>query len=146
MTDPGEWQRIGNHKFLVEGDIVYSVWDGPSTLAEVQAFHGLFERVLAEHGRAFSLIDMRKAHSPTPDTRQWLTEWSERYQIAAVACFGASFTVRTIATLLVRAIRLLRKGPGGVMGFFETEASARAFLNAERARLEARQSRPPKSR
>lgn len=137
MTSPGEWQFIGNHKIRVEGDIVNSVWDGPSTLAEIQAYHVVLERVIAERGRAFTLIDMRKAHRPPPDGREWITTWSESHELAAVACFGASFTVRTFATLLLRAIRLVKR-PGGVMAFFETEAQARAFLAAERARLEAR--------
>lgn len=77
---------------------------------------------------------MRKGHRPPPDARQWITEWRDRYQLTAVACFGASFTVRTFASLLVRAIHLIKKSPGGVMGFFDTEAQARAFLDAQRAR------------
>jgi hypothetical protein len=141
MTDASEWQSIGKHRFRVEGDLIYSVWDGPSTLAEIQAANAMIERVIAEHGRAFCLHDMRKAHRPPPDARQWLTEWSARVKVAAVACFGTSFTVRTFATLLVRAIRFL-KGPEGILEFFETEAQARAFINAERARAEPPAPRP----
>jgi hypothetical protein len=137
MSDPGAWRSLGNHKVRVEGDIVFSVWDGPSTLAEVQALHAIYERVIAERGRAYSLIDLRKAHTPPPDTRRWINDWSERYQLAAVACFGASFTVRTVSTLLVRAIRLVRGPIGGRVEFFETEAQARAFLASQRSRQNA---------
>lgn len=144
MTDPGEWHRIGNHRIRVEGDLVFSVWDGPSTLEEIQAYHAINERVIAEHGRLFSLIDMRKAHRPPPEARKWITEWSSRFHINAVACFGTSFTVRTFANLLVRAIRLI-KGPEGVIAFFDTEAQARAFLDAERARQPS-QNQPQRAR
>ena len=137
MSDPGAWRSFGNHKLRVEGDIVFSVWDGPSTLAEVQALHAIYERVIAECGRAYSLIDLRRAQNPPPDARRWINDWSERYQLAAVACFGASFTVRTVATLLVRAIRLVRGPVGGTMDFFETEAQARAFLASQRTRQNA---------
>jgi hypothetical protein len=142
MTVPGEWQPIGdNHKVRVEGDLVYSVWNGPSTLEEVQAYHAIMERVIAEHGRVFCLIDMRKAHRPPPEARKWITEWSQRFRVTAVACFGTSFTVRTFANLLVRAIRLV-KGPEGVIAFFDTEAQARAFLRGERARPSAHEASP----
>jgi hypothetical protein len=137
MTDPSEWQAIGNHKVRVEDDLVFSCWASPGTLAEIQAYHGILERVIAEKGRVFCLIDMANTHHPPPEARQWLTEWSRRFHIDAIAGFRASFAVRVASTLILRAIRFF-KGSALIMEFFETEAEARAFLAAERARLAAR--------
>ena len=136
MNDPGAWQSIGNHKLRVEGDIVFSVWDGPSTLAEVQALHAIYERVIAERGRVYCLVDMTNSQRPPPEARQWATEWGRRFHIDAIAGFGASFPLRVASKLLLRAIRFF-KGSEFTMEFFETEAEARAFLATERARLAA---------
>jgi hypothetical protein len=132
MTVPSEWQFFGKHKARVEGDIVYSVWDGPTSLAEVQAHHAVVERVLAERGQVYSLVDVRSSQSPSPEVRQWLAEQSKGYKVAAFALFGASFTMRTLATLMWRAGRILTRDETEI-GFFETEAEARAFLAAARA-------------
>jgi hypothetical protein len=135
MTGAGELIRIGNHEVRVEGDIVFTRWDGPATLDEIKAHHAVMERVIAEKGRVFNLIDMRGAHQPPPEARRWMAEWSTRFRVNAVAGFGASFAMRTISMLLVRAIRILRGSEGGPIVFVATEAEARAFLKSERARL-----------
>ena len=137
MTDSSEWQAIGNQRVRVEGDTVFSRWSGSPSMAEIQGYHAVLERVIAEKGRVFCLIDMANTHHPPPEARQWLTEWSRRFHIDAIAGFRASFAVRVASTLILRAIRFF-KGSALIMEFFETEAEARAFLAAERARLAAR--------
>ena len=132
-TESSEWQAVGNHKVRVEGDIVFSRWQGVGSLAEIQAYHAIVERVIAERGQVYCLIDMSNTGRPTPEARQWMTEWSRRFHVNAVAGFGASFAVRVAVTLMMRAVRFF-KGSEFLTEFFETEAEARAFLAAERAR------------
>ena len=81
-----------------------------------------------------------------------MTEWSRRFHVNAVAGFGASFAVRVAVTLMMRAVRFF-KSDMPVMEFFETEAEARVYLAAERARIAAKKGsagprsarRPPRS-
>ncbi|HZF47336.1 MAG TPA: STAS/SEC14 domain-containing protein [Polyangiaceae bacterium] len=152
MTDSSEWQAIGNQRVRVEGDTVFSRWSGSPSMAEIQGYHAVLERVLAEAGKVYCLIDMRNSERPSPEARQWMTGWARRFQVTALAGFGANFAMRTVATLMSRAVRFF-KSDMPVMEFFETEAEARVYLAAERARIAAKKGsagprsarRPPRS-
>lgn len=128
------WQLLGNHQVRVEGDVVFSRWNGPSTLAEVQAYLAVLESVIANQRFAFAVIGIQNAHPTPPEARAWIAEWSKRFALTGAVCFGSNWAVRTISTLMVHAMRLVTK-PSGTLVFVATEAEALAWVDGERERL-----------
>jgi hypothetical protein len=126
---------MGRHWLRREGDVLFVRWHGVATLDDMQALHEVANQVRAEHGYAVSLQDGTHGKGMTPEARRWLMSLPRRTEVIAI--FGAPFFARVAGTMVQRAMSLLLEHAPAV-GFFETEAEARAFLDDERRRLLAR--------
>src|SRR5205809_571647 len=104
-------ETIGTHRVLVAGDTVLTRYIGVPELVDMMAIHQRFDRVLAEHGRLFVINDMRHSGIPSPEARRWLGEWARNHKIAGIANFGASFPIRMLQSLILRATGLLSPHP-----------------------------------
>jgi hypothetical protein len=92
-----------------------------------------------------NLIDVSLAGTISPEARRFLLENRRRTKVpGAVAVVGASFTVRTLAHMVIRALQALTKSYLG-MHFFTDEAAARAWIDAQRKRLRGELEEIPQS-
>jgi len=83
------------------------------------------------------LFDVRGAGTVTPEARRMMLAWNKEHSAPnAIAIVGANFAMRTVANLVLSAIRTLTKQELG-FSFFETEPEARTWLAAQRSKLVA---------
>jgi hypothetical protein len=126
--------QIGPHIIEVEGDIVIARPDGPFKLEQIIQFFPLLEKVLSEHGRCFTISDLRKPVSFPAETRRSAIEWSKNHVVAGSVMFGTSMTARVTLTLMIRATALLTRRPAPLEAV-STEEEARAWVAARREKL-----------
>ncbi|XXX72974.1 STAS/SEC14 domain-containing protein [Sorangium sp. So ce134] len=98
-------------------------------------------RRIAESGReVLVLADVSRMSAVPHDVRQLIASGALEARHDAVAVVGASFSLRVVAMLTLRSLRLLRLRSYPV-DFFATDAEGRAWLLAQREVIRARQ--PP---
>jgi hypothetical protein len=108
---------------------------GDYTLELAVELQAITNAVAARDGYRLLLFDLRGLRSVTPAARRFLIEDHERERKPSfVAIFGASFAIRTLATMVIRAMNALTKVPV-VLEFFDTEERAQGWLQNERNRL-----------
>ncbi|WP_437680324.1 STAS/SEC14 domain-containing protein [Sorangium sp. So ce131] len=120
----------------VEGDIVFVKRAGETQLRDVQRMCKAMEDTLAAHGRGFWLFDLKDAGGFGAEARKWAGEWEKQHAVTALAAFGGSLEIRSLTKLIATAVKSsspLRSE--FIAEFFNTEAEARAWIDAQRARL-----------
>ncbi|MDI1478858.1 STAS/SEC14 domain-containing protein [Polyangium sp. y55x31] len=131
------WEPFGTHLHRFEPPDLYIVRIrgnvlGEDMLAQVEALQALAE--LTGRG-VFWVADVSEMGSLTPQARR-VAAADEFAGLRAIhrgsAVIGASFTTRVMATLLIRAVRVLEPHRSRPVAFVETEAEARAFLEPYR--------------
>ncbi|MDC3958705.1 hypothetical protein [Polyangium jinanense] len=126
-------RSIGPHLAWVEPpDVLHTRIDGDITREHVEELLDALA-TFPPAWRIYILRDARGGGAPTREAREALVKGLPLDQIAAVVSYGASFQTRTLLTMLNHAMRVLRPGKTRFI-FVETEAEARAFLEADRAR------------
>lgn len=119
----------------VESDIVVVQLHGDYTLDVAMHVQTYVERIGDTFGYRMNLIDVCHAGTITHDARRYLLERRKKTQIpSAVAVVGASFGVRTMAHMVIRALASLTRTQLSV-DFFKDEVGAREWLDAQRNRL-----------
>lgn len=108
--------------------------DGPFTLEHLIEFFPLLERILVEHGRCFTISDLRKPVSFPVETRRRAIEWNKSHTVTGTVMFGTSATARVTLTLMMRAAALVTKRPIPFEAV-KTEEEARAWVAARRQKL-----------
>ncbi|WP_437686901.1 STAS/SEC14 domain-containing protein [Sorangium sp. So ce176] len=139
MSDPSRagvspWFHEDTDGFLctdVEGDLLE---DAARTLAAA------CQRMNDSGREVLVFCDARHTGTVPPSSRKALAEGLRHVRFAAVAIFGASFSVRVISTLAMKSVQILTRQSYPVE-FFDTEAEARAWLLAQRDAIRA-QRRP----
>jgi hypothetical protein len=126
-----ETHQVGVNTVYVDGDLVHTVCNGETTLAMVQEYFPLVERVLAEKGRVFLLADASKTIAISSEARRYITEWSKTHRLTAVANVVTSPVARAMMTMVTRAMNLLGQ-PSPRTVFVSTLAEAQAFVAAQR--------------
>lgn len=131
--EAGARRSIGPHLAWVEPpDILHTRIDGDITQDHVKELLDALTTFPQSRG-IYILRDARGGGIPTREAREALVKGLPLDQIAAVISYGASFQARTLLTMLNHAMRVLRpRAPRFV--FAETEAEARTFIAADRAR------------
>jgi hypothetical protein len=127
---------LGTHWLKVEGDVVYLSQDGDYTLDDAIKTHAEIEGVLARLGRAFIMVDQTSSGTTSAEVRRFITDWNKRHRASGAVMFGGSTMGRAAATLVLSAIRLFQPNTMPTV-FTKTEEEARAWINTQRARLEA---------
>lgn len=129
-----EATRIREHRIWLEDGLVLARMDGPFTGADAPPFHAFLERVFAASGPVFLLSDMTELKGVDADARRYMASWhAQERRIGAIAMVGAGTVGRVVATLLVKAIQVIKNRPVAPVGFFKDEAEARRWLTARRA-------------
>jgi hypothetical protein len=127
---------IGPHRITIDGDWVELQFIGPVGLDASTPMHAHLAEVLANNnGRAYVLADITRLEGLPPDTRRQMSAWNREHKVTAAAVFGGSFTMRTIVTLALKAIKFRDREQVDAM-FARDEQQARSWLLNERAKRE----------
>lgn len=132
--------QIGAHTLDVDGDLVLVHFDGDVSESEIIEILRHTDSVQGAYGYHLGLSDVRRLGKISPAVRRYVMEWGKKEVLMANACFGASLMSRTLVTLSIRAISLIRH-LDAELAFFKREGEARDWLNAQRHRMRMR--RPP---
>lgn len=125
---------VGTHELHVEEDIVYLIQKGDYTRDDAIKMHAEMGHLLNSIGRAFALVDQSRAGKTDPEARRMIVEWNKKFKASGSAIFGGGVVSRAAATLILSAIRLFVPNTSPVV-FKETEAEARAWISAQRAKI-----------
>lgn len=144
MSEPSRVEQIGRHSALAEGDTVTLRIRGKVALAELQACLRFIERCFQAQGLGFVLVDHSEAGETGPEVRRELATWARMRRCSGIAVCGASFGLRVVSGLLVRGIARIYDRPDLIdrVGFFRTEAEARAFLAERKAHAQSSSAAP----
>ncbi len=133
-----EWQVFGPHRYRVSEGIFWIETRGVATLVESQI---LIDDLLTWHRgkeECGMLIDVRGGLEMPAASRQMVARSSQEAQLLLpVAVIGAGLTARAVLTLLMAAIRLVRKHDTALK-FFDDEAEAVSWLKIKMAERGAR--------
>ncbi|MBK9266446.1 MAG: hypothetical protein IPM54_42495 [Polyangiaceae bacterium] len=125
-------RQVGRHRLTIEPpDLIYLHIDGDVDLEHIKAFVAAI-RELPSSTKVYVLRDARKSGLITLRAREYVLKHVESGRVGAFISFGAPFHVRTMITMIAKAVRLLRDG-SLVVGFTDTEAEARAWIDRVRA-------------
>ena len=102
-------------------DILIGIWVGDMTPEAMTAGFAKLREFSQGWPRAFALVDVTNLKSIPLATRRVANENVKSVPFVATAVHGANFGIRTVFSLLVRAMGLISNQPM-VLGFFATEA------------------------
>ncbi|MDC0723145.1 STAS/SEC14 domain-containing protein [Nannocystis bainbridge] len=119
-------------QIMREQDLAHIKVRGPFDLAVAHTVHGMLADIMAEKGRCYLLADLTRMDGIPTDARKHVGEWHKQHSVSGVGVYGASFAMRSLATLMFRAIRLVTGKPTE-MAFVRDEAEARRWIEALRA-------------
>jgi hypothetical protein len=126
--DAAKARRAGPHKVTIEPpDLVYLHIDGNVELDHVKVFFDAINKFPAST-KVHILRDARKSGIVTPDAREFVLKNYVAGKVVAFISFGAPFRVRTVITMIAKALSMLRRD-SPVIGFTDTEAEARAWID-----------------
>lgn len=135
MDLPDVPARPAHLELSVEGDVLYGRVRGEYDVACEMHMCAAREALQERYGYRLILCDLNGLSGMAPEARRMLVAWSRRQtRPGVVALSGASFTMRTLTALVLRAVRALaHRGPD--FAFFATNEEALAWLAGERERL-----------
>lgn len=129
-----DWQSIGNHRVLIDEDILLIRFVGDISIEHARAITVLQEQIIARHGHLFAITDLSAGGTFSPEGRRFLGEWNKKFSIAGLAQYGGSLVARVTAILMLGAIRALR-GHVPDIKYVSDEAEGRAWIGAQRQKL-----------
>ncbi len=122
--------RIGTHELRLEGDLIFLRLRGNLDGEATRELLDCCQKVRQEYGQVYILFDNREAGNVEPEARRQFVYWARNHPIAGVANFGGGVLQRTVARLIINALRILEK-KAPPQCYVTTEAEARDWL-AER--------------
>ena len=125
---------IGKHSARIEGDTLHLKLCGDLPVEDFRPMLQLSEQIIAVHGHYFALLDIRHLAAVPAETRRVGAEWARVHRISGNACYGGSSAMRTLITLVMRAINVVHSLPAPV-AFFKTEHEAQAWIVEQRRKL-----------
>lgn len=128
-----ELRPFGPHELYIEGDLVLSIVKGMVTLADVRQLLACMEEVISRYGYFMLLADNARFVGIDADARRHSALWTADKRILGMATYNASFTARTLLSLIMKGINLLNPNPLQFT-FVKSEAEARAWLAEQRRR------------
>ncbi|MDC0667826.1 hypothetical protein [Nannocystis radixulma] len=123
----------GEYQLTREGDLAHLKLRGLFDLEVATAVHELLAQLHHELGRSYVLCDLTQFTGIPADARRQVGEWNKTHKVSGGAIYGANFAMRTLATLVLQAVRLV--GNKVDIEFVPDEATARRWIEAHRAKL-----------
>jgi hypothetical protein len=115
-----------------EQDVVVARIRGPYDTAVAHYLESIYIDQVNRFGYRLALLYAHETTTITPEARRLMSEWNAtRKDPSAGAVIGASFAAKTVANLMSRAVALITRAPAP-LNFFDTEAEARYWIDAQR--------------
>lgn len=130
----GKEADAGDLRLRVDEDILFVQPIGSLSIEHAQSLLRASERVKAQHGHLFLMVDLKRAGLLPAESRKLLARFGAENPPLAVAIYHVSPLVRGVNALLFGAINLLSKQRLNVMQF-SSEQDAAEWIEAERKRL-----------
>lgn len=127
-----DWQRIGQQRYRIEGDLV--LWEGSGLVTRAELAHLFNECAAVEnrYGYALLQVDALTDLGLPPEARRFLAEFHRSHRaIGATAVSGISPVFVIGVELVLRAIQLI-SGKQVPTRFFRARDEARAWLLEQR--------------
>lgn len=123
--------QIGTHCLRIEPDLVWLQLHGTVSLADANQLLDCLGRRQREVGALYLLFDNN--HNPviSADARRVFVHWHRTNPFTGVANFGGGVVQRTVALLLVNAIRIMGY-PLPAQTYATSEAAAREWIAQRR--------------
>lgn len=123
--------QIGTHRLRIEPDLVWLQLQGTVGTEDAGQILDLLGKRQREVGALYLLFDNN--HSPvlSADARRAFVHWHRSNPFAGVANFGGGVVQRTVALLMVNAIRIMGY-PLPAQTYAESEAAAREWIAQRR--------------
>jgi hypothetical protein len=128
--------HVGRHCLVDEGHTLVFRYVGDVSGADVTELTAITTRVVGSRPPVYAIADLRELGSVSGEARKIWTNWFRTHGFVAVTCFGASFTTRTIARMIVAAARAFSGFEPHVV-FLSTEDEARSWIDKHRKPGEA---------
>lgn len=142
-SPPEDALAIGPHRFWCAGDLSVVEVVGDVEAAHVASMQQASRPLFEEYGYTLTLVDARQAGTMTPEARRASAVYQRLHSVpGAVGIFGVSALIGALVALYTRAIALFSTRER-VTAMFQTEAEARAWLDAQRLKLRAVYGRTP---
>ena len=114
-------QQIGRHQININDSTIHIHFYGTCNADEATKMMALFERVHADRGPLYVLMNLTDAGLPSLEARRIIAEAAPRFSVHANVYYGVSFITRAVAILLHRVIVLVKKQESKV--FFASDES-----------------------
>lgn len=123
---------IGRHRIRFEPpDLVFVINDGEISRDQATELIGRVQVFAEGKDRVFLMFDLERSGHIEPAARKIVVDSFGRMRVGGIAMFGASFTHRVIASLMMKATGIFFSSPLDVH-FFASEADARAWIDERR--------------
>ena len=132
---------LGMHRYYEEGDTLFFQGRGPLSLQEMQRLLEQLDQLGQRQGYVLLVCDLSQGVELPPGVRHWLSEWQKnnpKLAIGTTIVIGASLIIRTLITMMNRAMALLGKTDGTLL-FVKSEEEARSLLPTQRASWQQQQ-------
>ena len=123
--------QIGKHSARVDGDTLYLSLYGDFLLEDLKPILQLAEGIIVEYGYYFALADISQLAAVPAETRHFGAQWARVHPMRGNVCYGGSLAVRTVLTLVLRAISVVSSSLAP-LAFFKTEQESLAWIVAQR--------------
>lgn len=138
-------EALNAFEMQIEDDIAVIRIVGEYTIEMVAQSARLRDEQSARFGYRLALVDVTHGRTISAETRRAIVEDGRKRRVPeSIAIVGTSFTTRTIASMVMKAIVLLTKKQSRTE-FFADELAARAWLAQERVRIKQILAEQPKS-
>jgi len=132
------WQKLGAHRFHVEGDVVFIELHGDFGRDDAQVLWDTVIQVEQKHRHVLRVYDARDGMSMTPEARQYISDCRKKYSPNGPdVIVGANITLRTIVNLLQHAARIIKR-PTSQVHFCATLDEVPEVLEMHRKLLRAK--------
>ncbi|HLM72483.1 MAG TPA: STAS/SEC14 domain-containing protein [Polyangiaceae bacterium] len=130
-------ELIGRHRIRLEPpDLCFVTNDGDISVEDATAIMSRIRDFAGGKRRVFLLFDGTRSGNMAPEARKAVVDTVGKLPIGGIAIFGATFTNRVVATLILKAIGIIYPAAPAA-NFFLSEAEARAWLSERRSSAEA---------
>jgi hypothetical protein len=115
-------------------DIIRVFWDGPASAEAINDLYTWSESLFPDGRRYFVIADMTRIDPVDAAARKGAASDPRARRMAGLAIIGASFQLRVVMGMFMKALELFYGDEICRMEFFDLEAEALAWVDAERAR------------
>jgi hypothetical protein len=126
-------ELIGRHRIRIEPpDLCFVTNNGDISIEDAAALMSRVGAVAGVNRRVFLLFDVTRSGNMAPEARKAVVDTLGKLPVGGIAIFGATFTIRVVATLILKAIGIIYPSAPAAH-FFSSEAEARAWLSERRS-------------